>query len=1149
MAARVAALDWSRTPLGPRESWPRSLRIAVGICLSSRFPMFVWWGPERVNIYNDAYVPVLGKRHPDALGRPARDVWADIWSVVGPQSDAVLLRGEATWNERVLLVMERNGYPEETYFTWSYSPIPDDAGGIGGLFCACTEETQHVLAERERAGLLAQVDTERSRLAQAFAQSPAFIAVVRGPDHVYELVNEQYSALIGGRAAIGKSVREALPEVVEQGFVDLLDRVYRTGEPFVGTGVRILLPRPPHGALQEAFIDFVYQPMRAGDGSVEGIVGHGIDVTARVRGELRDAFLLALENALRPLADPAAITATAARLLGEHLDADRCAYADVEADEDTFNVTGDYDRGVPSIVGRYRFDDFGAEALQRMRSGRPYVVTDVETHQPPLGDLSAYRQTMIRSVVCVPLHKAGRLVAAMAVHQSVPRAWSPAEIELVRHVASRCWEGIERARIEQALRESEARFRNMSDNAPVMIRVTGPDALCEYLNAQWYAFTGQTEQQALGLGWLEALHPEDAARASDAIHVANAERRAFELEYRLRRADGTYRWCIDAATPRWTSGHPLRGHVGSIVDITDHKRALDALAWEKSVLELIVTGSPLRDVLDAIVRSTEAQSADGMLGSISMLDERGEHLLHGAAPSLPPAYCAALDGMAIGPDAGSCGSAAFLGRRVITPDIAVDPRWERYRALAAEHGLRACSSKPISGSGGQVLGTVATYYRQPHQPSAHDLELLRAASHLAGIVLEKHRVDSRLTQSLDAEREARAHAERANRMKDEFLATLSHELRTPLNAILGWSRILGLESTKPAQRAQGVSVIQRNALAQARIIDDLLDMSAFLSGKVRLELQPLELAEIARAAIETARPTAEAKGIRMHLQMPLAGSAEVRGDPSRLQQVLWNLLSNAIKFTSRGGHIEVVLERVASHVELRVRDDGEGIRPEFVPFVFDRFRQADASTTRTHGGLGLGLSIVKQLVELHGGAVRAESDGLGRGATFVVQLPLAAVRERLERATGRAPAPPPAAPVGIESAGADVAELRVLVVDDDPDARDLVSRLLAEHRAEVTTAGSAAEAMERISAQSFDVLVTDIGMPGEDGYSLLRRVRSLGPDHGGDLPAVALTAYARPEDRLKAIHAGFQTHVAKPVDPAELIAIVASLGGERDHRA
>ncbi len=385
-----------------------------------------------------------------------------------------------------------------------------------------------------------------------------------------------------------------------------------------------------------------------------------------------------------------------------------------------------------------------------------------------------------------------------------------------------------------------------------------------------------------------------------------------------------------------------------------------------------------------------------------------------------------------------------------------------------------------------------------------------------------------------AAEEARADAEAANRMKDEFLATLSHELRTPLNAIVGWSRILRRGRPDGGMLLEGLETIERNSKMQVQLIEDLLDLSRIISGKLRLDVQNVNLVEVIDSAVATVRPAAEAKEIRLHSVLdPLAGP--VTGDPARLQQVVWNLLSNAVKFTPRGGQVQIVLERVNSHVEVSVSDTGMGIPPEFLPHVFERFRQADGSTTRRHGGLGLGLSIVRQLVEMHGGSVRAKSPGEGRGATFSVSLPVSAAHGHDARPR-QTPQP------DLVPAAASLAGVNVMVVDDENDARDLIHRILSQSRAVVTTAASVAEALTLMERHAFDVLLSDIGMPEQDGYELIRRVRERGLN-GRTLPAVALTAFARPEDRRRALLAGFQVHVPKPVDPDELVAVVATLVG------
>ncbi|MDB6011727.1 MAG: domain S-box [Gammaproteobacteria bacterium] len=422
-----------------------------------------------------------------------------------------------------------------------------------------------------------------------------------------------------------------------------------------------------------------------------------------------------------------------------------------------------------------------------------------------------------------------------------------------------------------------------------------------------------------------------------------------------------------------------------------------------------------------------------------------------------------------------------------------------------------------------------------------DTDRLLGFAHFLRDVTEKHRIEIEREQLLDSERAARSQAEYASRTKDEFLATLSHELRTPLNAILGWTQVLRKSRDLPQDAVNALSVIERNARSQAQIIEDLLDMSSIISGKVRLDVQRLDLASVVKATVETVKPAALAKGIRLHVVLdPLAGP--VRGDPNRLQQVFWNLLTNAMKFTHKDGRVTLTLARVNSHLEVEVSDNGEGIDPAFLPHVFDRFRQADASSARRHGGLGLGLSIVKQLVELHGGAISAKSAGRDLGSTFRVSLPLmATIEDALEPDVSRQHPKRSASLSAIEEiAPGDLTGLKVLVVDDEPDARSLIQRLLQDCHASVVTAGSADEALQILCRDTPHVLVSDIGMPGEDGYTLIRRIRSM-TGASALVPAIALTAYARIEDRMKAIHAGFQLHLSKPVEPIELVAMVHSL--------
>jgi CheY-like chemotaxis protein len=415
-------------------------------------------------------------------------------------------------------------------------------------------------------------------------------------------------------------------------------------------------------------------------------------------------------------------------------------------------------------------------------------------------------------------------------------------------------------------------------------------------------------------------------------------------------------------------------------------------------------------------------------------------------------------------------------------------------------------------------------------------------------ITERRLAEEERERLLTSERAARADAEAASRLKDEFLATVSHELRTPLTAVLGWARLLRVNEFDEAGRKHAVSVIERNARSQQQLIEDLLDVSRIITGKLRLDVAPIDPAALVEAAVEAVLPGAEAKEISVEKEMDASGGF-ISGDAARLQQVVWNLLSNAIKFTPRGGHVHVRLGRVNSHIEISISDSGDGIRAEFLPFVFDRFRQADGTTARQYGGLGLGLAIVRHLVELHGGTVSADSPGEGKGATFTVKLPIipvyrrdagaAAAAEQQQQEEGQRTKKQKRT---IKSAD-DLDGLKLLVVDDEIDTLELIKVSLEQYGAEVTAASSSLEALRLIEQLMPDVIISDIGMPSEDGFELIRKVRALPPESGGRIPAVALTAYARAEDRVRVLRSGYQMHVAKPVELAELITIVANVVG------
>ncbi len=477
-------------------------------------------------------------------------------------------------------------------------------------------------------------------------------------------------------------------------------------------------------------------------------------------------------------------------------------------------------------------------------------------------------------------------------------------------------------------------------------------------------------------------------------------------------------------------------------------------------------------------------------------------------------------------DASACGSAMQSGESVIVEDVTRSQIFAGQTSLSVllDAGVRAVQSTPLLSSTGNLLGMISTYFRIPHRSSERELRLIDLLARQAADYLERKQTEDQRERLLAREQVLRAESERVSRIKDEFLATISHELRTPLTAILGWSQLLGRGDLSQAQAERAMETIQRNAKAQLKLIEDLLDVSRIISGKLRVECRPVELHEIAAHAIEVILPTTQVKGVQLKVDLQ-PGIPTVSGDPDRLQQVIWNLLSNAVKFTPKGGWVRITLDNPPEGVRLVVEDSGEGIEPEFAPYIFDRFSQADSSMTRSHDGLGLGLAIVRHLVEAQGGYVYAWSAGKGKGAKVTVILP-----------AQDAPAKTPPASQPVSAERRPLYGCRLLVVDDRPDELELFKTVLRAEGAEVISANSAASALDWLREDPPDVLVSDIAMPEQDGYELIRKMRKL--PQAKSIPAIALTAYARIEDRERALASGFQAYVSKPVEPERLIEVV-----------
>ncbi|MEN3330759.1 MAG: hypothetical protein V7641_124 [Blastocatellia bacterium] len=736
----------------------------------------------------------------------------------------------------------------------------------------------------------------------------------------------------------------------------------------------------------------------------------------------------------------------------------------------------------------------------------------------------------------------------------------------------------ERERLMAEIDNQRTRLNNVVANVPgVVWEAWGqPDTASQRIN-----FVSDYVESMLGYSveewlqtpnfWLTIVHPEDREQAARTAAENFASGGGLN-QFRWLKKDGRALW-VEArdVVIRDEQGQAV-GMRGVTMDISERKRAEEerahflaeqqrlilaeqaareaAEAGEQRSRFLAEASAVLASSLDyeatlrSVARLAVPQLADWCVVHIA---EEGQPVKQLAIMHIDPAKVrwAKELGVRYPPDVNAprgVPNVVRTGKSEYYPKI--DDRMLVETAYDEDHlhilravGMNSAMIVPLAARN-RTLGTITLVATDSHPPYT-EADLAQAED-LAGRAALA--VDNAMLFA-EAHR-ARAEAEEANRMKDEFLATVSHELRTPLNAIVGWSHMLRTRSFDEATTARALETIERNAKSQAQIVEDILDVSRIITGKLRLDVQPVDLAAIIEAALDSVRPAAEAREIRLQAILdPRAGP--VSGDTNRLQQVVWNLLANAVKFTSKNGRIQVRLERVASHVEIIVADTGQGIRADLLPFVFDRFRQGDSTSTRLHGGLGLGLAIVRHLVELHGGTVTAASTGEGQGATFTVKLPLMPLQaERYD--TGRVPASAPSTSPLQEAP--DLKGIKVLVVDDEPDTRDMLRTMIGQFGAQVKACASSQDALQVFHEWPPDVIVSDIEMPGEDGYQLMRQIRALGLERGGKTPAVALTAYARTEDRTRAFAAGYQMHIAKPADPIELAAAIASLASQRHNR-
>lgn len=900
------------------------------------------------------------------------------------------------------------------------------------------------------------------------------LAYVFDLDHRFTYANDVLLRMWGKTwdEAIGKNCLELGYEPWHAEMHDReIEQVIATKQPIRGEV-------PFAGTFGRRIYDYIFVPVLDENGNVKAIAGTTRDVTERKMAELRNRFLLALDDALRPLSDPREITQAAARVLGEHLGADRCAYADVEADADTVNLTGNYVRGpeIKSIVGRLKFADFGAELLQLMREDKLFVVNDIATHQPPVADPAPYRTTQVQAIICVPLHKAGRLVAAMAVHMTTPRQWTADEVELVQAVAARCWESIERARLERGLLASESHFRAFVTASSDIVYRMSPDwsVMSQLAGRDFIPDTADPSR-----GWLEKyIHPEDHAMVLAAIGEAVRTKSTFELEHRVIRVDGTLGWTFSRAIPLLDDRGEIIEWFGAATDVSERRRAEAALRASEE---------RYRSLFDSI--------DEGFCVIEVLFDETHrpvDYLFHEVNPAFES----------------QAGMHNVTGKRMLEFVSDIEPHW------LENYGRVAVTGLPIRFAA--EYKSLASWF------DVYAFRVGEAGSNRVAVLFNN------ITQRQRAEEALRASEERAraaSAAKDDFLAQLSHELRTPLTPVLMTAAELSEDARLPADAREQLAMIERNVALEARLIDDLLDLTRITRGKLALRTGPCDVHALLNHAIEIVHDEAREKGVGIALDLAAARSC-VSADPVRLQQVFWNLLRNAVKFTPAGGHVHVRSRDAepadagseSRRICLEVSDDGIGFTPELAGRLFEPFEQGVAAGDQRFPGLGLGLAIARAIVDLHGGSIHAKSDGPGKGATFTVNLP-----------GGEPPAVDIVRPVVGEFAMPAEPPLRLLLVEDHEPTLNVLARFLTRAGHQVTTASSLAESFAAAEKESFDAVISDLGLPDGTGIELMAQLRER---HG--LRGIALSGYGMDEDVNRSLAAGFVAHLTKPVDINEV---------------
>jgi signal transduction histidine kinase len=1140
MGARMRAFDWSTSAVGPAAGWPQSLKTAVSICIGSRYPIVIWWGnPEYTMFYNDGYIPVLGvTKHPGWLGRSGKECWKEIWSTIGPMFEGVFQTGVATWSEDLLLVMERNIPREENYFTFSYSPIRDDAGKVPGIFCACYESTEQVIGRRRLQTLR---DLGRALIDVKSAEEAceaAAIALEVNPHDVpfallYLLDDKAQKARLIAATGFKDGISTSIPRDValNESAAWPFPSVFKTGGGEIVSDLAAKFGSLPGGPWPES-TEAAYVLPIAVPGMVKptGFLVAGLSPRRVVDADYRSFFDLIAGHVGTAIANARAYQEERKRAE---------ALAEIDRAKTTFfsNVSHEFRTPLTLMLGpleealteeallpevRERLDVAHRNSVRLLK----LVNTLLDFSRIEAGRIEAFYEhfdlctlTMeLASVFRSTIEKAGLslIVDCQPLKASVyvdREMWEKIVFNLLSNAFKFTFEG----GIKITLKEKDERVELVVSDTGTGI----PEEELQHLFERFHRVKGARGRSYEGSGIGLALVQELVKLHGGTVSVVSEVDRGTKFTVR-----------IPTGSDHLPADRLGRGSKTLVsTGLRGEAYVEEGLKWLPSNGDGRETSAPV-----------EATARPRILLADDNADMRDylRRLLAGR-----------YEVVAVGDGEAAVQAAREQSFDLVLSDVMM-PKLDGFGLLHALRGDEQTRTVPVillsarAGEESRVEGMGAgadDYLVKPF--SAREL-LARVESHI-NLQRERKRSAEKLEQLMLLEQQARASAEVANRVKDEFLAMLSHELRTPLNAIVGWTHLLKSGKLRETDRVRGIDVIDRNCAAQRAIIDELLDVSRIITGKLRLDPKPIDPATVVEAAVDAIRPAALAKEIEISASVERSGGLVV-GEAVRLQQVIWNLLSNAIKFTPKNGRVDVQLKDAGKHFEIVVSDTGEGIPPEFVPYIFDRFRQADTSARRKHGGLGVGLSIVRSLVELHGGSVTVTSDGPGKGTTFTIRIPIMGVSDDAIELDEVTPLSDSRWRQKDHALGGDLepnllSGLKVLAVDDQQDTRDLITLALIRYGADVRASDSAAAALKTIAEWQPNVIVSDIGLPEMDGYDFMRALRKIEGD-GKRIPAIALTGYAGAVDESNALNAGYELHFSKPINLSELAQAIAKLSGK-----